>query len=162
MILGHSKAVDWCWDDEQSVICGLCVPGLDVITSVESAKTYKLLDEFCDNINIDTIDPPTLLVYEELDGVSLADLLSLDYFKKSANGAHTHSDNDTTAQQRTFGPNLFMGVVCSETRALCLPSRCSCSMSVASLCLCPLRARAIAVCMCVYPCTRTYAHTNFM
>merc|ERR1719420_2456185 len=42
---------------------GVCVPGLDVITSVDSAESYKLLQEY--TRNTDSMgNAPTLLVYE--------------------------------------------------------------------------------------------------
>lgn len=85
---------------------------------MDSAETYKLLSQYTANIDSEG-NPPTLLVYEELDGVSLADLkkqlesvhVSLRYNEQQA------TDSATTTHERvqryfvsvvrkTFGPQL--------------------------------------------------------
>ena len=98
--------------------CGLCVPGLDVITSIDSAETYKLLSEYTSNID-DSGNPPTLLVYEELDGVSLSDLkkqLEVVQISLHYNDNISSSSATTTSQRiqkyfvsvvrKTFGKQL--------------------------------------------------------
>ena len=83
-----------------------------------------------------------------------------------ANGVKQYF-GDTQNYFDTLISFIFVASICLRLYAIyngvpCVTPAIDCSMSVASLCLCPLRARATAVCMCVYPCTRTYAHTNFM
>lgn len=54
--------------------CGLCVPSMDIISSADSAAAYHVLQKYMNNTDQESGKPPTLLAYEELDGVSLGDL----------------------------------------------------------------------------------------
>eukprot|EP01083_Nonionella_stella_P059169 154818_1 len=90
--------------------CGLCVPSLDVISSVDSAETYKLLAEYTSNIDASG-NAPTLLVYEELDGVSLSDLKKqLEVVQISIHYNENHTTNSSTTTQQRI-QKYFVSVV---------------------------------------------------